>query len=74
MTKRVYLSVDKRTRDGALQLSIGLEDSYGYRIAGPKYDGDGKTLVRHFLTERDVVEIQNFLKKVRPSAPEIPAM
>lgn len=36
--------------------------SHGYRIAGPKYDGRGKTLLKHFVTERDVAEIIGYLK------------
>lgn len=68
MKRRVYLSIDKRTYDGALQLSIGAQDEdgggTGYRIAGPKYDGDGTTLVRRFLTERDKQEILSYLKMI----------
>lgn len=64
--KRTYISVDRRGYDGALQISIGTEDedgsSIGYRIAGPKYDGHGKTLLKHFITERDVFEIKEYLK------------
>lgn len=62
----IYLSIDKRTRDGALQLSIGDEqEGTGYRIAGPKYDGDGKTLLRHILTDADVSAISSYLRRVR---------
>ncbi len=57
----IYISVDKRACDGALQVSIGTRD-HGYRIAGPKYDGNGKNLLRHELTERDVEEIQSYLR------------
>lgn len=65
MTKRTYLSVNRRDCDGALQISIGTENddgsSVGYRIAGPKYDGHGKTLLKHFITARDVAEIKEYL-------------
>jgi len=64
---RLYLSVDKRTHDGALQMSIGVEDEggggHGYRIHGPKYDGRGKTIIRHYLTDQDVWEIKNYLSR-----------
>jgi len=69
MSERIYLSVDQSSH-GGLQLSIGVEHScgggYGYRIFGPKYDGGGKTLKRHYLTERDFEEIKSYLKDPRP--------
>lgn len=61
---KVYLSIDRRG-DGALQLSINVETDggggHGYRIAGPKYDGTGQTLIKHYLTERDISEIRSYL-------------
>ncbi len=60
----VYLSVDIRD-DGAVQLSIG-DDGGGYRIAGPKYDGTGKTILRRTLTPRDRDEIRSYLRRVQP--------
>jgi hypothetical protein len=65
MAARAYISVDRRDCDGGLQISIGSEDATGgtgYRIAGPKYDGRGKTLLKHFITERDVREIKGYLE------------
>lgn len=59
----VFLTIDKRARDGALQISIGTEDG-GYRIAGPKYDGIGTTLLRHEITPTEAKEINAYLKKV----------
>jgi hypothetical protein len=63
---RPYISVDQREYDGALQVSVGVEDEngggHGYRIAGPKYDGRGKTLIKHFITDRDAREIIGYLK------------
>ena len=62
---KIYLSVDKRECDGALQISINAEDEngggHGYRIAGPKYDGRGVTLLKHYITERDVSEMVQYL-------------
>jgi hypothetical protein len=60
----VYFSVDKRAFDGELQLSIQSDEGHGYRIAGPKYDGNGKTLLRRTLTERDRDEIMRYLAKI----------
>ena len=63
--QRTYISVDRRDCDDGLQLSIGVEGdggSHGYRIAGPKYDGRGKTLLKHYINERDVGEIMRYLK------------
>lgn len=65
----VYISVDQRSIDGAMQISIGIQDEsghgHGYRLAGPKYDGRGKTLLRHVLSERDATEVKVYLDKVR---------
>jgi hypothetical protein len=66
MAAAVYLTVDRRDCDGRLQLSIGTDDG-GYRIAGPKYNGAGKTLLRHKITERDANEIRSYLKSVSPN-------
>jgi hypothetical protein len=62
----IYFSIDRRSRDGALQLSIN-DDNTGYRIAGPKYDGNGQSLIRHELTPNDVDEIRSYLNKVSRS-------
>lgn len=66
---QVYISVDQRTYDKALQISINFRDEkgggHGYRLAGPKYDGFGKTLLKHVLTERDIDEIAGYLKTAR---------
>lgn len=66
MARRTYLSVDRRECDGGIQISIGAEDAdgsgHGYRMAGPKYDGRGKTLLKHYTTERDAREIEGYLR------------
>jgi predicted metalloendopeptidase len=59
---RVYISVDQRAADGAIQVSIGFEGSHGYRIAGPKYDGNGQTLLKVFLSEGEKKEIRAYLR------------
>lgn len=64
---KVFISVDQRLFDKGLQISISSDDGIGYRIAGPKYDGQGKNLLKHYLTERDIQEIRDFLRKATPS-------
>lgn len=63
----IYISIDQRG-DGRLQLSIGQQDAagggHGYRIAGPKYDGSSKTLLRHTITPNDRREIFSYLRRV----------
>lgn len=69
-TAKVYFTVDRRAIDGALQLSINFaregNGGHGYRIAGPKYDGNGKVLLRHELSERDVSELRRYLSLSSP--------
>jgi hypothetical protein len=62
MDKKVYLTVDQ-TPEGSFQLSIGDENG-GYRIAGPKFDGRSKTILRHVIRPRDVTEIGQYLAAV----------
>ena len=59
----IAITVDRRSYDGALQIAIG-DGSTGFRIAGPKYDGAGTTLLRRVLTERDAREIKEWLDKI----------
>ena len=65
----VYLAVDRRQCDGAIQLQIGVRDEdgggHGYRIAGPKYNGDGHNLLWHQLTERDIDVIRSYLRTAK---------
>jgi hypothetical protein len=60
---KVYLTVDKRNVDGAVQVSIG-NDRIGYRIAGPKYDGSGKQLLKKELTASERDEIRSWLENI----------
>lgn len=57
--EKVYFSIDENSQ-GVLQLAINLRGG-GYRICGPKYDGSGRTIRRHELTARDIVEIRSYL-------------
>lgn len=54
------LSIYKDGLTGGIQLSIG-DKNGGYRIAGPKFNGSGKPLLEHRLTERDAKEIRYYL-------------
>jgi hypothetical protein len=67
MSKKVYLTVDQ-TPEGHFQLSIGDENG-GYRIAGPKFDGRSKTVMRHEIRPRDVSEIGQYFSAV--STPKV---
>lgn len=67
MTTEVVLTVDRRDVDGALQVAINC-GRVGFRIAGPKYDGAGRTLLRKRLTKRDAQEIAYYLKKIKADA------
>jgi hypothetical protein len=66
MAGKTYITIDRRDCDDALQIGIHVEDesggSQGYRIAGPKYDGHGSTLLKHLITERDAREIIEYLR------------
>ena len=63
--EKVFLFVDKDGFSKGFQVSIGTDDG-GYRIAGPKYNGSSKSLIKHELDERDVAEIKKYLDKVAP--------
>jgi len=72
MANKIVLTVDRRAFDGALQVSISKADDneagHGYRIAGPKYDGNGEQLLRHVLTKRDAENIRSYLRCVKEKA------
>lgn len=57
-----------QARGGELQVSINDQDEtglgHGYRIAGPKFSGDSKLLVRHVLDARDANEMSQYLSLV----------
>lgn len=63
MMKGIRLFVDKCNQTGSIQLSIGDEHG-GYRIAGSKYCGCSN-LLEHELTERDIKEIDEYLRKAK---------
>lgn len=59
----VFITVDQRGSDGAFQMSIWASD-VGYRIAGPKYDGTNRPILRRKLTKRDADEIRSYLDQI----------
>ncbi|MFJ1993027.1 hypothetical protein [Streptomyces asiaticus] len=69
-TDSIVIDVCKDGWTGGLQLGIAqLDESgrgFGYRIAGPKYNGSSKPLIKHTLDERDAKKIRDFLRAVFP--------
>ncbi len=66
----VLISVHRDGVTGSIQLSIGNAHG-GYRIAGPKFNGTGRLLLEHMVTERDAQEIRSYLDKAtHPTAPK----
>jgi hypothetical protein len=64
MKNMVFITVDKRRFDGALQVQIS-NGSTGFRIAGPKYNGNNTVqLLKHVLTKRDAEQIKRYLSEV----------
>jgi len=59
---KIYFSIDQ-TPEGHFQLAIN-DESGGYRICGPKYDGRSKTVKKHELSARDVAEIGQYFTKI----------
>lgn len=68
MSGHVEITVDRDYVTGALQVAISVVDEMGYgdgyRIAGPKYTGNGETLLTKRLDERDAAEIRAYLDRV----------
>ncbi|MFF5778111.1 hypothetical protein ACFY7Y_14320 [Streptomyces virginiae] len=69
---RLVMDVDRDGWTKGLQLNIAELDEnnqgWGYRIAGPKYNGSSKNLLRVELDERDAAEIRTMLDKAFPLA------
>ncbi len=57
-------SISPTGGDGALQLAIN-DVNGGFRLAGPKYDGSGKTVLKHSLSLRDIEELEDYLARAR---------
>lgn len=60
----VSLNVYKDGLTGSLQLSVDYEDGcggHGYRLAGPKFAGKSKLLLRRALNQSDISELRTYL-------------
>lgn len=72
MSDRIVIDVDRDGWTNRLQLNIAQLDETGrgngYRLAGPKYNGSSKRLLRCEVDERDASEIRGFLDAAFPAA------
>ncbi|MFF9568456.1 hypothetical protein [Streptomyces sp. NPDC014685] len=70
MTERIVIDVDRDGWTKGIQLNIVKLDAndhgWGFRLAGPKYNGSSTNLLRTELTERDAGEIRQALDAVFP--------
>lgn len=70
MTDKLILEVSRDGWTKGLQLNIAKVDEndrgHGYRLAGPKFNGSSKTLLKVELDQRDVDEIREYLNAVFP--------
>ncbi|SOD80017.1 hypothetical protein SAMN06272781_6826 [Streptomyces sp. 1222.2] len=75
-TAHVVFEVSKDGWTGGLQLGISELDEngggHGFRLAGPKFNGSSKTLLKYEVTERDADEIRKFLDVKFPAKAEAP--
>lgn len=65
----IYFSIDE-TPDGKIQFSIN-DGNTGYRICGPAYAGNSRTVKRHKITERDVQAIRAYLRRALSPLPHV---
>ncbi|KAF0647123.1 hypothetical protein [Streptomyces fradiae] len=67
---RIVIDVDRDGWTKRLQLNIVQLDEndggWGYRLAGPKYNGSSTNLLRVELDARDAAEIRKFLDEAFP--------
>ena len=64
--RSAFLSIYKDGWTGGIQLSIEDASGSGFRLAGPKFNGSGKPLLRTKLTQRDADEIRRYLDRAFP--------
>ena len=66
--RTIEVSQSGTTRGLQLSINETRANGYGagYRIAGPKFDGTGKVLLSHEITERDAKEIYAVIKHLLP--------
>ncbi|NUV31999.1 hypothetical protein [Streptomyces odorifer] len=67
---RIKLEVDRDGWTSNLQVNLAQVDDndsgWGYRLAGPKYNGSSRNLLSRTLDERDAQEIRDALNAVFP--------
>ncbi|MFD5184077.1 hypothetical protein ACFWMQ_15980 [Streptomyces sp. NPDC058372] len=67
---RIKLEVDRDGWTSNLQVNLATVDDsnsgWGYRLAGPKYNGSSRNLLSHTLDEGDAREIRDALNAVFP--------
>ncbi|MGW9638867.1 hypothetical protein ACWHAU_06870 [Streptomyces albidoflavus] len=67
---RIKLEVDRDGWTSNLQVNLAQVDDnnsgWGYRLAGPKYNGSSRNLLSQTLDERDAQEIRDALNAVFP--------
>lgn len=61
----VTITADKDGLTGGTQINIH-DGTWGYRLAGPKYNGSSQNLVTAELNQRDADEIRSYLDRAFP--------
>lgn len=69
--RSAFLSIYEDGWIGGIQLAIEDTSGSGFRIAGSKFNGSGKLLNKHKLSERDAQEIRGYLDRAFPPNEEI---
>lgn len=64
--RSAFFTLYKDGWTGGLQLAIEDSTGSGFRIAGPKFNGSGKALQKHEISERDAKEIRSYLDHAFP--------
>lgn len=57
----IEIHVDQDGWTRRIQIGLMSSEGFGFRLAGPKYNGSSTNLLSHTLTEKDVEAIQNIL-------------
>ena len=60
----VYLVVSVDGWTNGIQLSVN-DEGGGFRLAGPKFNGSQKTLLKWVLDERGCAELEAYIAKAR---------
>ncbi len=63
---KIYIAIYQQGINDSLQIVIEDEHGNGYRLLGPKLNGDGRLIDRRALNERDATEIRQALDTAHP--------